>query len=128
MNKDATFYRGNPNLLNGNVQQDYEGWQLEEILKCSNDPKYFINNYVNIITPKGIEKFTLRSYQEKIIDNIHNETRFIFLSGRQSGKCATDSTTIKVRNKKTMEVSEITIKDFINITLEKNNLSDPTSK
>lgn len=89
MNKDNTFYRGNPNLLNGNVQQDYENWQLQEILKCSNDPKYFINTYVNIVTPKGIEKFTLRPYQEQIIDNIHNETRFIFLSGRQSGKTQT---------------------------------------
>ena len=42
-------YLGNPNLKKTNVQQEFTAEQIEEYVKCSKDPSYFIEKYVKII-------------------------------------------------------------------------------
>lgn len=86
--KSNIYYRNNENLKAENINIDYEVWQVKEIQKCFNDPVYFIKNYVKIVTPKGLELFDLRDYQEKIVHLIDKEKRIIYMSGRQSGKTA----------------------------------------
>ena len=57
-----------------------------EYNKCKEDPKYFINNYVKIDTKdEGITNFTLRDYQEKMIDIFKNEKISIIHKARQIG-------------------------------------------
>ena len=37
-------YLGNPNLKKANVSQRFTKKQVKEVLKCSEDPVYFIKN------------------------------------------------------------------------------------
>ena len=46
---DAT-YLGNPNLKRANVQQEWTKKQLLEYSRCMEDPLYFIQNYVRIVS------------------------------------------------------------------------------
>lgn len=60
---------------------------IDEIKKCSEDPIYFIENYVYIVTTdKGIQKFKLREYQKEIIKAYENNRYVIIKIGRQLGK------------------------------------------
>ncbi len=63
----------------------------EEIAKCAQDIHYFMDNYVRIVTPKGINFPDMRSYQTDFIDVISpddNES-IVGLLPRQSGKSVT---------------------------------------
>ena len=42
-------YKGNPNLKAISVDVSYTEEHVTEFLKCSKDPQYFIEEYVNII-------------------------------------------------------------------------------
>ena len=39
-------YNNNPLLKKANIQLDFTQDQIEEYVKCSEDPVYFIKNYV----------------------------------------------------------------------------------
>ena len=43
-------YKGNPNLKTAQVRQEYTEQQVTEFIKCSKDPVYFIQNYVQIVS------------------------------------------------------------------------------
>ena len=49
MSSDGT-YMGNPLLKGEYVQQEFTKEQLAEYIKCSEDPVYFIGNYVKVVT------------------------------------------------------------------------------
>ena len=61
--------------------------KIYEIVKCSDDIEYFLQNYCHIKTlDKGIQKIKLRNYQHKQLD-LYLNNRFIALNfPRQSGK------------------------------------------
>ena len=62
---DAT-YLGNPNLKKANVQQSWTKKQLQEYAKCMEDPLYFIQNYVKIISlDEGLVPFDMYAFQKK---------------------------------------------------------------
>lgn len=83
-------YRDNLLLKRVGVSYDFEQWQLEEITKCSEDPIYFIRNYVKIISlDDGIIYFNMHDYQEEMVDAFHNNRFSIVRIGRQSGKTTT---------------------------------------
>ena len=42
-------YRSNPLLKKQNVKIEFTQHQIEEYIKCAQDPVYFIENYVTII-------------------------------------------------------------------------------
>ena len=44
------IYLGNPNLKRANVAQNFTPEEVEEFVKCSKDPVYFITNYIKIIS------------------------------------------------------------------------------
>lgn len=91
MNYENAFH-GNPNLIRKNIEFEYEPWQIEEIIKCKNDPIYFIKTYIKIINlDKGLMLFELYDFQEKLINLIHNENRVIAKCPRQVGKTQTVS-------------------------------------
>lgn len=69
------------------LQEKYTPEQLEELAKCLQDPKYFIEEYCWIQHPtKGRMKFKLFGYQRELIDSYHDFRYSIALISRQMGK------------------------------------------
>ena len=113
MPKEKQNYLGNPLLKSTNVAVQYTPEQVKEYMKCAEDPVYFIRNYVKINNlDRGVINFEMYPFQQKIVETIHNNRFIIALLSRQSGKCVYINTNIKVRNKRTGEIKDITIGDL----------------
>ena len=80
-------YLGNPNVKRDGVEHNFTEKELQEYIKCMNDPAYFARTYLKVVhLDKGLVNFDLYPYQEKMFDHF-NENRFsIVLACRQSGK------------------------------------------
>ena len=88
----AEFYNNNPNLKAAGVQINFTPEQIQEYIKCSQDPVYFIENYCHIVSlDHGLIKFKLYDCQKKKIDVIHNNRKVILMEGRQQGKTTTSA-------------------------------------
>lgn len=84
-------------LKRSNVPVEYTREQMLELLKCANDPVYFIKSYVYIKHAKrGKIKFDMYDYQEEMVRKYNNERFNIVLSARQTGKCVTADTNITI--------------------------------
>ena len=60
-------YLGNPNLKKANVKQEFTPEQIEEIIKCSENPVYFIKTYIKIVSlDKGLIPFDMYHFQEEM--------------------------------------------------------------
>ena len=83
-------YLGNPLLKRANTAIEFTEEQIQEYLKCREDPIYFAQNYVQIVTlDHGLQPFKTYDFQEKLIKNFH-ESRFnICKMPRQTGKSTT---------------------------------------
>ena len=82
---------GNRRLKKPFVKVDMTEIHKEELTKCATDIFYFMNNYVRITTPKGINFVDPRPYQNDFIDLLYptqNEA-IVSLQPRQSGKSVT---------------------------------------
>ena len=89
INKNS-FYNGNPNIKKAGVKQEYTPEQLDEYIRCKNDPFYFIKNYVKIVSlDEGKVNFNMREYQERMIKNFIENRFSICLTPRQMGKTIT---------------------------------------
>ena len=83
-------YLGNPNLKKANVAQNFTKKQVSEFLKCAQDPVYFAQKYVKIINlDEGLVPFQMYDFQEKLVNNFHNNRFNICKMPRQSGKSTT---------------------------------------
>ena len=89
---DNGVYLGNPNLKKANTPIEFTQEQVLEFMKCKDDPVYFANNYIKIVSlDEGLTQFHPYHFQEKLINNFH-ENRFNicnFLMPRQTGKSTT---------------------------------------
>ena len=80
-------YLGNPNVKRDGVEQNFTQEEIQEYVKCMNDPGYFAKKYIKIISlDKGLVPFTLYPYQEKMFDHFNSNRFSIVLACRQSGK------------------------------------------
>ena len=83
-------YLGNPNLKRANIEQEFSPEQVQEFVKCSQDPLYFIRNYINIVNiDEGLIPFEPYDYQEEIVKLVENERFVICKMPRQTGKTTT---------------------------------------
>ena len=83
---DAT-YLGNPNLKRANVQQEWTKKQLFEYKRCMEDPLYFIQSYVKIVSlDEGLVPFKMYPFQKEMVGTFHNNRFTICKLPRQSGK------------------------------------------
>ena len=83
-------YKANPLLKQRGVQIDFTKEQVAEIIKCSNDPEYFLENYIKVISlDDGIVPFIPYPFQRNLIDSFHNNRFSICKLPRQSGKSVT---------------------------------------
>lgn len=68
-------------------QEQYTHEQIEELVKCANDPVYFLTTHAYIQHPtKGRVKFDLFDYQVDLIRCYHENRYSINMLGRQMGK------------------------------------------
>lgn len=119
------YYKANPSLKAANVNVEYTEEQLQEYVKCSQDPVHFIENYAKIISlDAGVVMFKLYPYQQRLIEAIHTNNRVIGKIFRQSGKCCEYTTPINIRNKETGEIVTMSIGDFYHEIEEVHNLSN----
>ena len=92
---EQTSYHGNPNLKPLAYQHDFSEEEIKEYVKCKEDPVYFIENYVKIITlDKGLQPFKLYDCQKEKVDVIMNNRRVVLMEGRQQGKTVTSAACI----------------------------------
>ena len=84
------IYLGNPNLKKANTQTEFSVEQVQEFIKCKQDPIYFARNYIKIVSlDEGLVPFKMYDFQEKLISNFHNERFNICKMPRQTGKSTT---------------------------------------
>jgi len=80
-------YLGNPNLKKANTAIDFTPDEVAEVLKCSENPVYFIKNYIKIVSlDKGLIPFDMYHFQEEMVDKFHDHRFNIAKLPRQSGK------------------------------------------
>ena len=81
------IYLGNPNLKKANVSQSFSAEEIEEYIKCSKDPVYFIQKYIKIISlDKGLIPFEMYDFQVDMTYKFHENRFNIAKLPRQSGK------------------------------------------
>jgi hypothetical protein len=84
------IYLGNPLLKKANVDIQFTQDQVKEFIKCKDDPVYFANNYIKIVSvDEGLIPFEIYPFQEKLIKNFHSHRFNICKMPRQSGKSTT---------------------------------------
>jgi len=84
------IYLGNPNLKKANTQTEFSVEQVQEFIKCKQDPIYFARNYIKIVSlDEGLVPFKMYDFQEKLISNFHNSRFNICKMPRQTGKSTT---------------------------------------
>ena len=83
-------YLGNPNLKKVNTRIEFSQENIEEYLRCQDDPVYFAQNYVKIVTlDHGLQPFKTYDFQEKLINNFYKNRFNICKMPRQTGKSTT---------------------------------------
>ena len=87
---ETDHYLGNPLLKAAGVEQQFAQEEIKEYIKCSQDPIYFIKNYIQIVSlDKGLVPFDLWDFQEEVIQTVHNNRFVICKFPRQTGKSTT---------------------------------------
>ena len=83
-------YLGNPNLKKINTPVEYTKEQIVEYQKCADNPLYFMEKYIQIVSlDKGLVPFEMYDFQKKIVQTIHDNRFTICKLPRQSGKSTT---------------------------------------
>jgi len=91
LTQNKNSYNGNRSLkqIGYVIQYSYE--QVQELLKCKDDPIYFIKTYCKIVSldSEQLIPFNLYPYQEKFIHTLQDNRRVISMQPRQMGKSQT---------------------------------------
>lgn len=83
-------YNGNSRLRRAYTQIAMSQHEVDEYIKCMNDPIYFTKTYMKIVVlGKGLQPFALYPFQEDMITKFVNERFVICKIPRQSGKSIT---------------------------------------
>ena len=88
-------YNGNSNLKPAGFEMQFTSEQVKELMKCKEDPIYFIENYCYIVSlDRGLILFSLYECQKEKVDVIMNNRKVILMEGRQQGKTITSAACI----------------------------------
>ena len=83
-------YQGNPNLPREDYKHAFTQDEIDEFIKCSEDPVYFSTTYVRIVNvDRGLMPFEMWDFQERMINTFHNNRFTICKLPRQVGKTTT---------------------------------------
>jgi hypothetical protein len=84
---DNKGYNGNSLIKTVGAKQDWTLEQVQEWTKCKEDPIYFIEKYIKIVTlDYGLQPMKLYPFQRDIILGIVNNNKVIACCARQLGK------------------------------------------
>jgi hypothetical protein len=87
---DYKSYLGNVNLKKKGVMIDWTKEMVEEFIRCSKDPVYFSEKYIQIVhVDHGLIPIVLYDYQKEIIHKTTNNRRTTVVTSRQAGKTTT---------------------------------------
>ena len=87
---DRTNYLGNQNLKRSGVNIGWDAEQIQEYIKCSEDPVYFIKTYIKIVNiDQGLVPFDIWPFQEEMVRVAINNRFVICKMPRQVGKTTT---------------------------------------
>jgi hypothetical protein len=83
-------YQNNPNLPRHDYQHNFTQYEVDEFIKCANDPVYFAVNYMMIVNvDKGLMHFDMWDFQQDMLNTFHNNRFSICKLPRQVGKTTT---------------------------------------
>ena len=83
-------YLGNPNLKKAGTEIQFTKKQIQEWIKCKQDPLYFAMKYMQIINlDEGLVPFSMYDFQKKILMDFHENRFNIAKLPRQTGKSTT---------------------------------------
>ena len=91
MNEDLLGgYKGNVLLKKSNQNIEWSPDLVQEYVKCSQDPVYFTENYMKIISiNEGLVNFNMYDYQKKMVRSFKDNRFSIVTTARQAGKSTT---------------------------------------
>ena len=116
------MYFGKPNLRGEGETYEFTNDRLEEYFKCAEDIVYFAEKYYYIVNiDEGKHKINLYDFQKKSLkvfcsDSVDGKKNTIILMPRQMGKCLCGDTFIKIKNRKTGEINELSILEFYELS------------
>ena len=85
-----SVYLGNPNLKKANTAIEFTPDQVQEFIKCREDPVYFARNYIKIVSlDEGLVPFSMYDFQEEMVQRFHENRFNIAKLPRQTGKSTT---------------------------------------
>lgn len=93
--KASPFLNKNTKLLKPELVRRYTPEEIDDYKRCAVDPIYFAEKCY-LMTPEGLKPCKLRDYQKDYIRHLQHNRFSIFLSCRQSGKCFSYLSTIKI--------------------------------
>ena len=83
-------YLGNPNLKKVGTPIEFTQEQVQEYIRCKEDPVYSAMHYVKIISlDEGVVPFKMWEFQKQLIRNFHENRFNIAKLPRQTGKSTT---------------------------------------
>ena len=83
-------YNGNPLIKRTGQDIQWTPDLVQEYLKCSQDPIYFVETYMKIINvDQGLIPFILYSYQKEMLMSMVENRYSVFTTARQTGKSTT---------------------------------------
>lgn len=84
------IYLGNPLLKKANVPHEWTKEEIQEYIKCKEDPVYFAMNYVKIVSvDEGLIPFRMYEFQKELVRRFHENRFNIAKLPRQTGKSTT---------------------------------------
>ena len=90
MSKQSDGYLGNALVKRDALKQNFTEEQIEEYVKCMEDPLYFAAKFIKVIAPsKGLISYKPYPYQKKMMKTFVDNRFCIVLACRQSGKSIT---------------------------------------
>ena len=90
MNDRLSGYKGNVNLKKSNQNVEWTEELVQEYMKCAEDPVYFTENYMKIISINdGLINFKLYPYQKDMVRSFKDNRYSIVTTARQAGKSTT---------------------------------------
>lgn len=88
-------YNGNDDIKRKGVPVQWTEELILEFNKCSKDPIYFAEKYINIIhVDHGLIPIILYDYQKEILKKITNSRKVVAVTSRQAGKTTTAAAVI----------------------------------
>ena len=83
-------YNNNPNLPKEDYQHSFTQAEIDEFVKCANDPVYFATTYMKIINvDHGLMPFKMWDFQKDMLQTFHDNRFSICKLPRQVGKTTT---------------------------------------